>query len=166
MAGELALARTRVDLLLDGEFGFVGELVAVGAEDLDAVVLPGIVAGGDDDAGGEAVLAGKVGDGRGGDDAGGFDGGAGGGEGGDEGGGDPGAGFPGVHTEDEAGLMAEVAGEGNADGTDGVLVQRSFARDGANSVCSEQLPHPGPFCCFAAVGGGSPPHPPGGGASL
>jgi hypothetical protein len=60
------------DFGFDGEFGGVGELVAVGAEELDAVVLPGIVRGGDDDAGGERVRAGEEGDGGGGDDAGGL----------------------------------------------------------------------------------------------
>ena len=43
------------DFGFDGEFGGIGKLEAVGAEELDAVILPGIVGGGDDDAGGEAV---------------------------------------------------------------------------------------------------------------
>ena len=50
----------------------VGKLVAVGAEELDAVVLPGIVAGGDDHAGSVPVLVGEVGDAGSGDDAGAF----------------------------------------------------------------------------------------------
>ncbi len=62
------------DFVFDGELGGVGEFVAVGAEDLDAVVLPGIVRGGDDDAGREAVGAGEMRDGGGGDDAGTLDG--------------------------------------------------------------------------------------------
>ena len=41
------------DIRLDGVLQFVGELIAVGPEDLDAVVLPGIVRGGDHDAGGK-----------------------------------------------------------------------------------------------------------------
>ena len=61
------------DLALHGELEHVGELEAVGAEELDAVVLPGIVGGGDDDAGIEAVMAGEEGDGWGGDDARGLD---------------------------------------------------------------------------------------------
>ena len=77
------------DLVFDGDLGGVGELVAVGAEELDAVVLPGIVRGRDDDAGGEFVRAGEEGDGGGGDDAGALDGGSAGGEAGGEGGGDP-----------------------------------------------------------------------------
>ncbi len=95
----------------DGEFGFVGELVAVVAEDLDAVVLPGIVGGGDDDAGGEAVLAGEEGDGGGGDDAGGFDRGASGAEAGGERGGDPRAALAGVGTHDNPdGAKADADG--------------------------------------------------------
>ena len=91
------------DFGFDGEFGGVGELVAVGAEELDAIVLPGIVRGGDDDAGGELVRAGEVGDGGRGDDAGRFDGGSGGGEAGGEGGCDPVGGFAGVLTDEDAG---------------------------------------------------------------
>ena len=96
---------------LDAEFGFVGKLVAVVAEDLDAVVLPGIVRGGDDDAGGEAMLAGEEGDGGGGDDAGGFDRGASGAEAGGEGAGDPGAALTGVGAQDDAdGAKVEAVG--------------------------------------------------------
>ena len=51
------------DLVFDGEFDRVGQLEAVAAEELDAVVLPGIVRGGDDDAGLEAVLTREEGDG-------------------------------------------------------------------------------------------------------
>ncbi len=96
------MARTRVISVFDAEFGFVGELVAVVGEDLDAVVLPGIVAGGDDNAGGEAVVVGEEGDGGGGEDAGGGYVGTGGAEAGGEGGGDPRAGLAGVHAEDDA----------------------------------------------------------------
>ncbi len=52
-----------VDVLED--FGFdlvldlIGELHAVRSEELDAIVLPGIVRGGDDDAGGKAVGVGR-----------------------------------------------------------------------------------------------------------
>ncbi len=96
--GELA-----EDLVLDGEFGGVGELIAVGAEELDAIVLPGIVRRRDDDAGGEFMRAGEEGDGRGGDDAGALDSGARGEEAGGESGGDPVAGLAGVHAEQDAG---------------------------------------------------------------
>ena len=98
------------DFGFDGELGGVGELVAVGAEELDAVVLPGIVRGGDDDAGGEAVGAGEEGDGGRGDDA---------GdsrpmappavEAGGEGGGDPVGGLAGVLAEEDAGCWRSRA---------------------------------------------------------
>ncbi len=135
------------DFVLDAEFGFVGELVAVVAEDLDAVVLPGIVAGGDDDASGEAVLAGEEGDGGGGDDAGEGDVGTGGVEAGGQGGGDPAAALAGVGAHDDAdGVVrfGELCREGDADCVDGALVQRRNPGDRSNSVCSKQLPHADP----------------------
>jgi hypothetical protein len=41
--------------------------------------------------------------------------------------------------------VAEVAGEGDADGVDGALVEGGFACDGADSVRAEQLPHGAPW---------------------
>ena len=70
--GSVDLGGVEKDLVLHGELEGVGELKTVSAEELDAVVLPGIVGGGDDDAGMEAVLAGEESDGGGGEDAGGF----------------------------------------------------------------------------------------------
>src|ERR1035441_5365877 len=72
---EAAFVVLVIDELVDvfEDFGFdfvldlVGELHAVGAEELDAIVLPGIVGGGDDDSGGEAVGVGEVGDAGGGE---------------------------------------------------------------------------------------------------
>ncbi len=61
------------DFVFHGELERVGEFEAVAAEELDAVILPGIVGGGDDDAGLKAVGAGEKGDGGGGDDAGALD---------------------------------------------------------------------------------------------
>ncbi len=52
VGGGVELAK---DLCLDGEFGGVGKLEAVGAEELDSIVLPGIVRGGDDHAGAESL---------------------------------------------------------------------------------------------------------------
>ena len=52
------------DVRLDRVLQFVGELVAVGPEDLDAIVLPGIVRGGNHDAGREFIGAGEIGDAR------------------------------------------------------------------------------------------------------
>ena len=50
------------DEVLDAVLDVVGELVAIGAEELDAVVIVRIVGGGDDDAGVGAEGAGDVGD--------------------------------------------------------------------------------------------------------
>ena len=129
------------DFVFDGEFGGVGEFVAVGAEELDAVVLPGIVRGGDDDAGGEAVRAGEVSDGGRGDDAGGFDGGSAGGEAGGERGGDPVAGLAGVLADKDAGRGAEMMREREADGVDRGRIEGRLAGDAANAVRSEELLH-------------------------
>ncbi len=57
---DLAAEHQALDLVLD----LVVELVAVGAEELDAVVVIGIVRGGDDDAGVGAQAAGDIGDAR------------------------------------------------------------------------------------------------------
>ena len=51
-------------LLLDGALAGVRQLVAFGIEDLDAVVVEGVVRGADDDAGVRAQGAGEIGDGR------------------------------------------------------------------------------------------------------
>ena len=58
------------DVGLDRVLQLVGELVAVGAEDLDAVVPPGIVRGRNHDARRHAVGAREIRDARRGDDAG------------------------------------------------------------------------------------------------
>ncbi len=129
------------DLFFDGDFGGVGEFEAVGAEELDAVVLPGIVGGGDDYSGGEFVGVGEEGYGGGGDDSGGLYGGASGDEAGGEGGGDPGAGFAGVHAEEDFGGCSEMMGEGDADGVDGGGVERGLAGDGSDAVGAEELLH-------------------------
>ncbi len=131
------------DLLLD----LVGELHAVGAEELDAVVLPGIVRGGDDDAGGKAVGAGEIGDAGGGEHAGAGKAASGIRQAAGQGFGDPGAGFAGVLPEDDAGVggAAHQAGAaGASDGVNGGVVEGIFAGDGANAVGSKQLPDMGP----------------------
>ena len=131
------------DFVFDGELDGVGELEAVGAEELDAVVLPGIVRGGDDDAGVEAVLCGRGRRRRGWGrrrristlcaclaEAGG------------EGGGDPGAGLAGVAAEEDFGVVgdfAEGVGEGEADGEDGGGVEGGLAGDGADAVGAEEF---------------------------
>ncbi len=90
---------TAENLFFDRDLGRVGELVAVGAEELDAVVLPWIVRGGDDDSGREAVLARQKGDGRGGDDAGALDRGSAGDETRGKRGGNPRSGLACVHSK-------------------------------------------------------------------
>ncbi len=55
------------DVGFDGMLELVGQLVTVGAENLDAIVVPGIVRGGNHDARSESVLARQVGDARRGD---------------------------------------------------------------------------------------------------
>ena len=60
------------DFLFHRQFDGIGQLEAVRAEELDAVVAPGIVGGGDDYAGLKSVGAGEEGYGRGGHDAGAF----------------------------------------------------------------------------------------------
>ena len=133
------------DLFLDGEFGGVGQLVAVGAEELDAVVLPGIVRGGDDDAGSEAMGAGEEGDGGGGDDAGAFDESTTRGEAGGEGGGDPVGGFARVLPDQDARLFcsdgAKVMRDGDAHGVDGCRIEGALPGNAADAVGTKQLFH-------------------------
>ena len=129
------------DFSFDGDFGGVGEFEAVGAEELDAVVLPGIVRGRDDDAGGEVVRAGEEGDGGSGDDTGGFDRGTTSGEACGERGGDPVRGFASVLADEDTGRAAEVVSEGQADGVDGGGVERGLAGDATNAVGAEKLLH-------------------------
>ncbi len=59
----------REDDLFDGRFRLIGELEALAAEDLDAVVLEGVVGGGDDDARIGPHAVGEKGDPRRGDHA-------------------------------------------------------------------------------------------------
>jgi hypothetical protein len=129
------------DFGLDGDFGGVRELEAVGTEKLDAVVLPGIVRGGDDNACGKVVRAGEEGDGGSGDDSGGFDGGATGREACGKGGGDPVRRLAGVLADEDAGRVAQVMGECEADGVDGGGVERGLAGDATNAVGAEKLLH-------------------------
>ena len=134
------------DFGFDGDFGGVGEFEAVGAEELDAVVLPGIVGGGDDYTGGEFVGVSEEGDGGSGDDSGGLYGGASGDEAGGEGGCDPGAGLAGVHAEEDFGGCSEMMGESDADGVDGGGVERGLAGDGSDAVGAEESFH---CVCFS-----------------
>ena len=58
------------DLLLDGEFARVGQFVTVPGENFDSVIRPGIVRGGDHDAGIEPARAGQISNAGRGDDSG------------------------------------------------------------------------------------------------
>src|SRR5208283_67742 len=92
------------DFVFHGQLDRVGKFESVGAEELDAVVAPGIVRGGDNYAGLKSMGAGEEGDGRSGHDAGAFNSGSSGAETGSEDGGDPGAGFAGIAAEENGGL--------------------------------------------------------------
>src|SRR5271166_1823226 len=87
------------DFVLDAEFSLIGQFVSVAAENLDAVIVPGIMRRGNDDSGGELVLMCEVRDGWSCDHAGilyecaALD------EAGSEDRGNPGARFAGVHAE-------------------------------------------------------------------
>ena len=107
--GSFALRCVMQDLVLHGQLDRVGELEAVGAEELDAVVAPGIVRGGDDHAGLKSMSAGKKGDGRSGHNARALDADAGLTQAGGERGGNPGAGLAGVAAEDHFGLGGRFA---------------------------------------------------------
>ena len=127
------------DLVLD----FIGELHAVGSEELDAIVLPGIVGGGDDDAGGKAVGAGEIGDAGGGEHSGTGEAASGVAQAAGDGFGDPAAGLAGVLPEHDlcgGGAAHEARAAGASDGVDGGEVERIIAGDAANSVGSKQLP--------------------------
>src|ERR1700677_3323677 len=85
--GRVIASGVMEDFLLHGQFYCVGQLEAVRSEELDAVVAPGIVGSGDDDAGLKSMRVGEEGDGGSGHDASGFDAGSGGAEAGSERGG-------------------------------------------------------------------------------
>ena len=101
----------------------------------------GLWGGGDDNAGGEPVGGGEVGDAWGGDDAGRFYRCAADGEAGGESGSDPGGGFAGVHADEDLGVIAKVVSESKAYCVDGGPVERGLAGDGADAVGAEELLH-------------------------
>ena len=122
------------DLGFDGEFGRVGQLVAIGAEELDAVVDPWIVRGGDDDASRKFVRASEECDGGRGNDARALDGRAGGNQARGQRGGDPVGGLARVLSDQNAWRIAKVMRQREADGVDGDGVERELAGDTANAV--------------------------------
>ena len=140
--GDLHLCGVIENLLFHGQFNRVGQLESVGAEELDAVVLPGIVRCRDDHAGVEAVRAGKKRDGRCSDDACAFHLRARPAQGLGERGGDPGAGLACVAAEQNLGLgrgLSQRVAEREPHAVDRRGVERSLARDGANAVGAEKF---------------------------
>ncbi len=129
------------DLVLNRELSRVGQLVAVGAEDLDAVILPGIVRGGDDDTCRKTVRVREESNSRSSDDTSVLDRGAPGSEAGGERSGDPTSGFAGVHAEEDTRGGTEMMGKGEADGVDGRFVERGLTGDSADAVGSKELLH-------------------------
>jgi hypothetical protein len=128
------------DFFFDGEFAGVGELEAVAGKNFDAVVGPGIVRGGDDDAGGHAAGARQKGDSGSGDDAGAVHVDADGGETLGDAVGDPAAGFASVLADDGLGAphgAHQVVAEGAADEIGAWLGEREFSGYAADAVGSE-----------------------------
>ena len=88
-----AFCKERENFFFDGEFARVSEFETVTGKNFDAVVGPGIVRRGNDDAGGQCAGAGEVGHAGSGDHAGAVDIDADGGETFGDAVGDPGTGF-------------------------------------------------------------------------
>ena len=128
------------DFGLDFVLDFIGELHAIVAEELDAIILPGIVRGGDDDAGGKAVGAGEVGDAGSGEHSGADEAASGIAQTAGDGFGDPAAGFAGVLAEYDFSVRRaphQAGAAGASNGVDRGTVQGIFAGDAANSVGSK-----------------------------
>ena len=94
------------DLIFHGHLDRIGQLEAVAAEELDAVVAPGIVGGGDDHAGLKSMCPGEEGDGRSGDNPRAYDARSCFAQAGSESGRDPGTGLAGVAPQNNLGLRA------------------------------------------------------------
>ena len=142
------LCRVMQNLVLHGQLHHIGQLEAVRAEELDAVVLPGIVRGGDDHARLKSMCVGQEGHRRGGNNARALDahtcltqprG---------QRGRDPLARFARVAAQDHLGFSSNLAqrvAQRQPAGKYGVCVKRKFAGNGANAVGAEE---------FACVGCG------------
>src|SRR5580692_2498533 len=134
------------DFSFNSQFGGIGELESVGTEELDAIVLPGIVGGRDDNSGSEAARAGQEGNSRSSDDACRLD------RCTDAGGHNtrrnrgsyPDAGLASIHTEQYSRVQSgasERMCERHANRVDGQRVERRLAGNGADAVRSKELLH-------------------------
>jgi hypothetical protein len=130
------------DLVFHGQFNRICELETVGAEELDAIVLPGIVRSGENDAGLESMRSGEEGDRRGRHNTGAFNVRSRLAQAGGKSGGDPGAGLARVASENYSGFacrFVQGVAKSQANGEDGGWVEGIFTRAGANTVCAEEL---------------------------
>ncbi len=130
------------NLLFHGQFQGIRQLEAVGAEELDAVVAPGIVRGGDDRAGVESMAARQEGDGRRGHNARALDARSGFAQARSKGGRDPRAAFARVAAQNHPGLrgqLAQAVAQRQSRGVHRGWVQRRLARDAANAVGAEEF---------------------------
>jgi hypothetical protein len=140
VCGEHAL-----DLTLDIELHLIRQLVTVTAEDLDAVVLPWIVRGGDDDARAEAVLLCEECDGRRCNHACKFGLGAAFAQAAHKCRRDPWSALSRVHAEHDAHRLAaagKLTRQRHTHRMNRLRIERCFTCDRANPICSKQLSHP------------------------
>lgn len=130
------------DVRFQSFFDGVRELHARVREKLYAVVVVGIVRGGDNDTGLEIILSDEAGDARSGDDAGKSDGRTGVREAGGEEGGDVRAGFASVHADENVsgGVFAEkIASKSAASGKKSGVVERRRPGNAANTIGSKEF---------------------------
>ncbi len=140
--GDLDLRGVVKNLVFHGQFHRVGQLEAVRAEELDAVVLPRIVRCRDHHARMETMRAREKRDRRRGDNARAFNLCAGFAQACGQRGRDPRAGLARVAAEKHFGFrcgFAQRVGQRQSDAVNGCGVERSLARDGANAVGSEKF---------------------------
>src|SRR5262249_50108590 len=137
------------NLSFDFKLGLIGKLITIAAEDLDTVVLPGIVRGGDDHAGGKAPRVRQVGNAGRGDDSCALHRNTGLAEAAREGVGYPGTRFAGVLANHQAaGALRKVVAKGPANGMNGRSIQGVFPRQAADSIGPEKLSHPSTLLFF------------------
>ncbi len=125
-----------------GFFDGVRKFHAGVGEELYAIVVVGIVGGGDDHSGLKIILADEAGYAGSSDDSGERDGGAAFGEAGGEKRGDMGAGFASVHADEDVGGaigFAQIISHGAAGGEEGAVIERRSAGNAANAVGAEEL---------------------------